>query len=202
MQGLPTDLFEIKKTTRAKVQRNYRVFIGEEKNYYSVPFQYVGKQTTVIYTSKIVEVYLDNQRIAIHKRSQCRNSYVHQTQVGHMPKSHLEWKKAQGYDAAYFLEQAEKIGSAAHWAIRQILVSRAHQSQTYNSCRGVLHLAKKYTNERLELAAVRCQKVGKVTYSMLKRILSLKLDEQPSEQEENTFSVPVHDNIRGAQAYQ
>ena len=112
MRDLPPDLFEIKKITQAKVQRNYHVFIGEEKNYYSVPFRYVGKQTTVIYTSKIVEVYLDNQRIALHKRLGCRNAYVHQTQEEHMPKSHLEWKKAQGYDAAYFLEQAEKIGSA------------------------------------------------------------------------------------------
>ncbi len=201
MRDLPTDLFEIKKTTRAKVQRNYHVFIGEEKNYYSVPFQYVGKQTTVVYTSKTVEVYLDNQRIAIHKRLGCRNAYVHRTKDEHMPKSHLEWKKAQGYDAAYFLEQAEKTGSATRWAISQILVSRAHQSQTYNSCRGVLHLAKKYTDERLELAAVRCQKVDKVTYSMLKRILLLKLEEQPSESE-NAFSMPAHNNIRGAQAYQ
>ena len=159
MRHLPPDLFEIKKTTRAKVQRNYHVFLGEEKNYYSVPFRYVGKQTTVVYTSRRVEVYLNNQRIAIHQRLQGYNSYQFQTEDAHVPKSHQEWKIAQGYDAAYFLEQGEKIGTNTHWAISQILFSRNHESQTFNSCRGVLHLAKKYSNERLENAVQRCRHV-------------------------------------------
>lgn len=42
---LPTDLFEVKKITRAKVQRNYHLFLGEEKNFYSVPWQHTGKRT-------------------------------------------------------------------------------------------------------------------------------------------------------------
>jgi hypothetical protein len=50
MRELPPDLFEIKKITRAKVQRNYHVFLGEEKNFYSVPYRYAGKQAEVVYT--------------------------------------------------------------------------------------------------------------------------------------------------------
>lgn len=42
MRQLPCDLFEVKKTVQAKIQRNYHVFLGEQKNYYSVPYQYVG----------------------------------------------------------------------------------------------------------------------------------------------------------------
>ena len=64
MRDLPCDLFEVKKITKSKVRRDYHIFIGEEKNYYSVPFRYVGQNTTVIYTSTVVEVYIDNQRIA------------------------------------------------------------------------------------------------------------------------------------------
>jgi len=45
MQDLPSELFEIKKTTTAKAQRNYHVYLGEEKNYYSLPYRYVGKKT-------------------------------------------------------------------------------------------------------------------------------------------------------------
>ena len=134
MKDLPCDLFEIKQTTKAKVQRNYHVFLGEEKNFYSVPFKYVGQQTTVVYTSKIVEVYLGNQRIAIHERMPGGDTYLHRTNVAHMPKKHIEWKKSQGYDAAYFLEQAQKIGDATCWAFGHILTSRIHQSQSYNSC--------------------------------------------------------------------
>lgn len=200
MKDLPCDLFEIKQTTKAKVQRNYHVFLGEEKNFYSVPFKYVGQQTTVVYTSKIVEVYLDNQRIAIHERMPGRDTYLHQTNVAHMPKNHIEWKKSQGYDAAYFLEQAQKIGDATCWAFGHILTSRIHQSQSYNSCRGILQLGKKYSNERLEQAALRCQKIGKASYSILKNILKKNLDQQA--EQIPLFKTPEHNNIRGAEEYQ
>ncbi len=200
MKDLPSDLFEIKQTTKAKVQRNYHIFLGEEKNYYSVPFKYVGKQTTVVYTSKIVEVYLDNQRIAIHERMPGRDTYLHRTNVAHMPKNHIEWKKSQGYDAAYFLEQAQKIGDATCWAFGHILTSRIHQSQGYNSCRGILQLGKKYSNQRLEKAALRCQKIGKASYSILNNILSKNLDQQA--EQIPLFKTPEHNNIRGAEEYQ
>ena len=36
MQDLPPELFELKKITIAKAQRNYHVYLGEEKNYYSL----------------------------------------------------------------------------------------------------------------------------------------------------------------------
>ena len=199
MKDLPSDLFEVKKITKAKVQRNYHVFLGEDKNYYSVPFQYVGKSSIVIYTSSIVEIFIDNQRIAIHKRLSGRNAYLHQTSDSHMPKTHIEWKKSRGYNAAYFLAEAEKIGPATHWAIRHILVSRIHEPQSYNSCKGILSLGRKYSSERLERAALRCQKVDTASYSMLKRILLHKLD-QTSDQPD-LFSPPRHRNIRGPQTY-
>jgi len=200
MTNLPSDLFEVKKVTKAKVQRNYHIFLGEEKNYYSVPFQYTGEQTLVFYTSSVVEIYLNNQRIAIHKRLSSRNTYLHQTKEEHMPKSHQEWKKSRGYDAAYFLAEAEKIGPATRWAISHILVSRIHEPQSYNSCRGVLSLAKKYSCERLEQAALRCQKVEKTSYSMLKRILSHNLDH--IQEQVNYQTSGTHENIRGPENYQ
>lgn len=63
----------------------------------------------------------------------------------------------------------------------------------------MLHLGKKYSNERLENAAQRCRQAEKVTYTMLKRILAKGLD-KPSDPP--PFSMPAHENIRGAQAYQ
>ncbi len=200
MKLLPPDLFEVKRTTKSKIRKDYHIFIGEERNYYSVPFQYVGRDSVVIYTSKIVEVYIDNQRIAIHERLLSRNAYRHQTKAEHMPKSHQDWKESRGFDAAYFLKEADKIGPATRWAIEHILVSRIHESQSYNSCQGIFQLGKKNSNERLELAAQRCQKVEKASYSMLKRILLLKLDQQS--EEPDLFKVPKHENIRGPESYQ
>lgn len=201
MRALPPDLFEVKKIVRAKVQRNYHVFLGEEKNYYSVPYQYVGKQSQVIYTSKTVEVYVGQKRIATHERLFLRGrEYRYQTRTDHMPSNHQEWKKAQGYDGAYFLEQGRKIGPATRWAIQQILLGQIHETQAYNSCKGILSLAKTYRSERVEQAALRCQKVEKVTYTMIKRILTLKLDQV--QEVDKQLSLGLHENIRGATNYQ
>lgn len=101
MRPLPSDLFEIKKITKATVQRNYHVFLGEEKNSYSVPYRYVGKRVEIIYTRTRVEVYLNHERVASHQRLFLGGrAYRHQTLEEHMPKNHREWKKAQGYNAA------------------------------------------------------------------------------------------------------
>lgn len=200
LSTLPNQRFEVKKSTSAKVQRNYHIYLGEEKNYYSVPYQYVGKKAYVVYTSKTVEVFVNQQRIATHRRLSPHDVNRYQTLEEHMPRNHQEWRKAQGYDAAYFIGQARKIGPAAEWAMGQVLVSRFHETQSYRSCRGILSLAKKYTPQRLENAAKRCQGAAKASYHMLKNILERKLD-QESEQLQ-IFTPPDHDNIRGPQAYQ
>lgn len=203
MRSLPSELFEIKKITRAKVQRNYHVFLGEEKNYYSVPHQYVGQKVEIIYSSKTVEVFLAGCRVTTHTRLISRGGHRYQTKDDHMPQRHQKWKKTKGYDEAYFLTQAEKIGAATRWAIQNILVSRIHVEQSYKSCQGVFHLAKKYSNERLEAAALRCQKINKVSYTMLKRILNLNLDlvRDQMETPKDALAIPVHKNIRGAESY-
>jgi hypothetical protein len=117
-----------------------------------------------------------------------------------MPRNHQEWRKAQGFDAAYFLAQAEQIGPTTRWAISQALLSKIHETQTYNSCKGILALAQKYSPQRLEKAALRCQKAGKASYGMLKRILQLNLDQQ--DEQLDLFTSVKHENIRGPEAYQ
>lgn len=199
LRELPNELFDARKTVSAKVQRNYHVYLGEEKNYYSVPYQYAGKQATVVYGTKTVEIYVGPRRVATHARLSPHDTYAYRTEDNHMPTNHQEWKKAQGYDAAYFTAQARKIGPAAEWAMAQILLSRRHEAHSYKACLGVMSLAKKYTSQRLERACQRCQGAGKTTYSMLKNILERKLDMEP--EQPDLFAPPRHDNIRGPQAY-
>ena len=200
MRDLPGEMFEIKKITKAKVQRNYHVFLGEDKNYYSLPYKYVGKNSLILYTRTQVEVYIDTQRVAVHKRIQANNSYRHQTDQAHMPSNHKEWLQAKGYKGEYFLNQASKIGPMTYWAISRVLQSQVHQAQSYNSCKGILRLSKTYSPQRMEAAATRCHAVSKVTYSMLKRILKSGLDKE--EDHKDLFDIPRHGNIRGPQAYQ
>jgi transposase len=198
MRDLPSELFEIKKTVKAKVQRNYHVMLGEDSDYYSVPFQYVGEHSQVVYTRIMVSVYIGNQRVASHSRL-IKNGYNYQTKEEHLPKKHQKWKEIKGYDAQYFLAAAQRIGEATHWAIQRILLSRVHEAQAFNSCQGVMSLARKYSDERLENAASKCLVIDNVNYSILKRILEKNLDQT----EEPTLCKPLpeHENVRGADHY-
>jgi transposase len=200
MRPLPSEVFEIKKTVRAKIQRNYHVFLGEEKNYYSVPWQYAGQHAEVVYTATVVEAYLKGRRIATHRRLPGRGTHFYQTEKTHMPRRHQEWEKAQGHDAAHFLSEAEKNTPATHWAIQSVLLSRIFEEQSYNSCRGILRLGSQYGSDRLEKACERCRKAGKTNYTMLQRILSLKLDQV--EEQPQASNPGAHENIRGAVSYQ
>ena len=200
MRDLPNEIFEIKYTTNAKVQKNYHVFLGEKKNFYSVPFQYVGKKSIIVYTRKTVEVYIDNQRVATHKRLYDSGGYSYATEKTHMPRSHQEWMKSSGYTAANFINWAQKIGPGCEWAIGYILRSRIHQPQSYQSCLGVQSLARRFTKQRLEKACLRCQPAQKTSYKMLENILKSNLDQQ--DQKAKSVRLPEHENVRGSEAYQ
>jgi transposase len=196
---LPTAPFRLKKTVRAKVQRTYHVQLGERKNFYSVPFQHVGQAATILYSRDTVEIFVGTDRVATHARLHASDRYRYQTDPAHLPKNHAEWRQSEGYDAAYFRAWAHKIGPATEWAIGQILLTKIHEAQTYQACRGTLSLAKKYGDERLEKAALRCQGAGKATFGMLRNILEKGLDQQA--EQTNLFTPPEHDNIRGPAAY-
>jgi len=200
LRPLPSTPFLTKTTVSAKVNLSYHIYLSEGRNYYSVPFRYVGKRAEVVYTRDTVEIFVGTDRVATHRRCHPAQRGRHVTELTHMPKGHLEWRQAEGFDADYFLGKAGKIGSATAWAISLVLASRFHESQSYRTCQGVLSLGKKYGNDRLEAAAARLQLAGKATYTMLKNVLEKKLDlavEAP-----DLFTPPAHENIRGPDAYQ
>ena len=203
MSPLPPDLFEIKKLTRAKVQKNYHIILGETNNYYSVHYKYVGQRVDVMYTSSHVEIYLKGQRIAFHHRLQNRDGHRYQTHCDHMPEKHKEWIKSQGFKAADFIQKAEHIGPHTRWAIQYVLRSKIHEEQTYKSCMGIIRLASQYSVDRLEAACLRCkQKVDQVNYRMLSNILSKNLVDPLNDTVDEDTPIPDHTNIRGSEAHQ
>ncbi len=141
-------MFEVKKLTKAKVQRNYHVILGEDWHQYSVPFTYVGQHCEIEYTNTQVEVYCGTERIAVHRRDRRRHGYS--TFAAHMPEKHKKYLEQRGWDADYFKKQAAKIGPNTHWAMEQILENKRLIEQTYNTCLGILQLSKKYTSKRLD----------------------------------------------------
>jgi hypothetical protein len=86
--------------------------------------------------------------------------------------------------------------------IEAIIKSVVHAEHAYRRCLGLLRLAKKYGNERLELACGRALILQAIGYRSVKNILEKGLEraELPAEPEEQQLPLE-HDNIRGSSYY-
>ena len=198
LKPLPQEPFTIKHTTMAKVQMNYHVILGEDKHMYSVPHQYIGKATSIVYDQENVEVFIGLQRIASHKRDYRQHAYT--TLAIHMPEKHLKYNETLGWDAGYFLSLAAKIGENSVAVFKKILASKEFIEQTYKACLGLKRLSEIYGTHRFEAACKRVENASRVTYGMIKNILEKNLDKQV-EPQLNLFPIPNHENIRGAGNY-
>lgn len=198
LKPLPLQSFVIKHTTTGKVQMNYHVVLGEDKHQYSVPYQYIGQTTKIIYDEHNVEIYIGFHRIAMHKRDYRKHAYT--TLAEHMPEKHLKYNETLGWDADYFLSLAKKMGENSLEVFTRILASKDFIEQTYNACVGLKRLSEIYGTVRFEAACCRALNASRITYGMIKNILENNLDKQ-AEPQLNLFAIPDHENIRGPEHY-
>ncbi len=199
LKPLPAEPFVIKHKTQAKVKKNYHVILGEDWHQYSVPYQYIGQQTTLVYDEQVVEVFIGLQRIAVHRRDYHRNGYT--TLAEHMPESHRRYLEQRGWTSDDFIERASRIGECTEIAIQNLLASRHFIEQAYDGCIGLLRLGDKYGNERLEAACKRATQGTRITFRTVKNILKNNLDKEPLITSEFRLFIPDHENIRGPNAY-
>ncbi len=183
----------------ATVQRNYHIQLSEDRHYYSVPYRFAGKKVKVLYDSKVVEVYLEHQRIAVHSRTAFGSAY--HTIPEHMPSHHQSALNIKGWTKADLLAQAMEIGPATHAAIERILISSFYVEQNFKSAHGVLMLGKQYTKQRLEAACTRVLTGTRINYHLISNILKAGLDRMPLPPPEG-LPLPLHENIRGAAEYE
>jgi hypothetical protein len=98
------------------------VVLGEDKHQYSVPFQFIGQSTKIVYDEQDVEVFIGFHRIAAHKRDYRNHGYT--TLAEHMPQKHLRYNETLGWDAGYFLSLASKMGESSTIFFKKVLASK------------------------------------------------------------------------------
>lgn len=194
--ALPTISFVLRRYRWATVQKNCHVLLSDDNRYYSVPYKLIGQRVQLAFTTQTLEVYHNHQRVAAHQRPSGRSQYA--TTKQHLPPAHrhvLDWTPE------YFREWAARIGPSTTSVIERLLVERKHPEQAHRSCLGVLRLEKKAGSERLERACGRALHYNSVSYSVIANILNRGLDSATEPAAAPTTTV-LHDNIRGAAAYQ
>ena len=195
---LPPERFLFKYEKEITINTTYHFQIDRGR-FYSVPYQYVGKKAKVVYDAETVEVWVDFNRIATHRRMY---SDGYSTVDEHMPPKHLAYRKSKEINAAYLQSRASLVGPHTRASIDCILNSALFVQQAYRSCQGVLRLAVHYGSDRLEAACRRIEPKTASTYKRIEAILRSNLDELPFPQPDTAPYIPENDNVRGASEYQ
>lgn len=194
LSPLPPHPYELAEWKRARVHIDYHVEVAG--HYYSVPHPLIRRELDVRLTAAAVECFLNGERVAAHPRSDRKGA--HSTLPEHMPKAH---RAHQEWTPGRFLNWALSVGPHARDLVQHLLTDRPHPEMGFRSCLGLLSLARRYGNARLEAACQRALALGSPTRRSVVSILEKGLDAQPPP-EAADLSLPTHCNIRGAAYYQ
>jgi transposase len=165
-------------------------------HYYSVPHTLLRRELDVRLTATTVECLYQGRCVALHPRS--ARAGAHTTTPEHMPKAHrahLEWTPGR------FLNWALEIGPQTRDLVQHLLTNRPHPEMGFRSCLGLLTLAKRYGQSRLEAACARALALGSPTRRSVVSILEKGLEQQPLPESTLELPTPRHSNLRGADYY-
>jgi transposase len=194
MRPLPAQRFEYSEWRKARVNLDYHVLL--DGHLYSVPHALVHEQVEARLTGDLVEILHGRRRVAAHFRSQVRGGFT--TTPEHMPsvhRAHAEWTPSR------IIAWAEKVGAATRALCEAILLDRPHPEQGFRSCLGILRLAKRYGDQRLEAACGRALRVRARSYRHVASILEHGLDRFPLRDDAAEAPPIAHENVRGSDYY-
>lgn len=190
---LPDQLYQIKFYKILKVAKNNHVYLTQDKHYYSVPYQYIGKKVMVIYTRSLVRIYLHGKQISLHQRSY-RTGYT--TDKTHLCSSHQHYLDRS---PEYYKDKAKIKSPVLLRLFEMIFDQDKYPEQLYRTCDGFLQLFNKTPKDQFNKACELALEHQNYSYQFLINLLSNKMLEDPYRTSEK--SLPKHQNVRGKQYF-
>jgi transposase len=191
MRPLPPCHYEFSDWLTAKVNCDYH--IEAEKQLYSVPYSYVGKQADVSVSLNCVEIFVNGIRIASHPRLTGRLRQ-YSTLPEHMPENHKAYASMSKETVDKW---AAEVGKYTVEMISHVFGRVKIPEQAYRSCMGLKRVCKTYGTERFEAACKMSLDIQGYGSSYIERILKAGLDLKQQAAE----SPIMHQNIRGQSYY-
>ncbi len=192
LKTLPSQPYVYIDIKRAKVAPDYH--IQYKKHFYSVPHPLVGQQVELEATHQIVRIYHKGNIVAQHPTSQ--KEYGLSTVHEHMPSNH----QYQSWTPERFIRWAQTIGPAVGEVTSLLLKRPKHAEQAFRSCFGLLSLAKKHSDARLEQACRDALVAEKPYLNFVKNLLQNHREGTLSRQSPDTPNLN-HTNVRGSNYY-
>ena len=194
MRPLPERRWQLTQWRKNTVHRDYHIAI--ERHFYSVPYQYVGKEVDVRLRGPVIEVFHRGRQIATHVRSQAKGRAT--TFKEHQPQAH----QRAGIEAtrARLEDKARDMGPHVHAFITTVMERHRNPEFGFRSCLGVLRLANGHEQARFDAACRYALELGTRTCRGLDNILRTGADRADIGQETETAPFD-HSNLRGPEYY-
>ncbi|MFH1645899.1 MAG: IS21 family transposase [Candidatus Omnitrophota bacterium] len=175
LKPLPVEVFKIADVGTRKVYHDCHIFVGY--NYYSIPFEYVGKEVEIELTTELLRVYYCGKQICLHARLKGQGEFS--TNENHYPR-YKRYSQTE-YQERYQVKMAQ-IGEFAE-QIFFLLVERCPRDWS-RPVQGILSLTKSYASEVINLSCKRALSYGVHQYQIIKNICS-----------NGSYALPVEFNI-------
>ena len=194
LRPLPKQRYEYAEWLQARVNIDYHVVV--DKHRYSVPCGLVREAVDVRLTTKCVEVLHRGRRVALHARNRTPGGFT--TTPEHRPKAHREHGE---WPPERMQAWAAKVGPNTGRLVSELLHNSAFPQERYRGCLGIIRLARRHGEERMEAAARRALHYRTISYASIKAILTTNADRQPLEGEADRCTPVEHGNVRGGEYY-
>ncbi len=194
LKPLPARPYEFAQWKKARVNIDYHLEF--EKHWYSVPYYHVRQEVWLKATEHRLEVFQNNQRVALHLRS--KQAYGYTTLPEHMPPEHAA---VRSWSAEKFTAWSKGIGPQTHMFVERLLTSKPHREQAFRAILGLQRLCEKYTPLRIEAACTRANHFKLLALRNIRSILEKDWDKTPLTEASEEQIVHQHANLRGQETF-
>ncbi|AZT91627.1 IS21 family transposase [Caldicellulosiruptor changbaiensis] len=178
--ALPIEEYYISRSSIHKVATNcHLIYKG---NYYSVPYEYAGREVEVVEIGSFLRVFFEGKEIALHQivKNNEKGKYV--TNKEHYPSS----KNITIEDI--MSRQRDKMAEIGNWALEffeEFIKREGFKKYDYRSISGIIALKERYGAETVDNACKRALKFGGLSYKVVKNICEKGISDLPEYEDES-----------------
>ena len=143
LQELPRESFELFEYRKAKVHPDCHIQL--KGNYYSVPYQYVGKNLEVKFNERMLCCYFEGEVVASH--AILKGSGHCSTVEVHYPSNKIV---EVNIHLAHARKRAKLISENVLFVIERLIRANRHPLKNLRKIQGILSLESKYSGEALD----------------------------------------------------
>jgi transposase len=172
LKPLPAQPYEYAEWKQVRLNIDYHASVDD--HFYSAPYTLIHETLWCRASHGTVELFHKGKRVASHPRSLVK--YAYSTEPAHRPASHrahLEWTPSR------LIRWSQTIGVHTAALVEHVIRSKPHPEQGYRSALGILRLAKKFGEVRLERACEKAFAIQSPSYKTVKTMLKQCMESAP-----------------------